>query len=375
MSEWKEVKLYDIMSFTNGKKRPYTDGAVPVYGGNGILAYSSTSNFTTCIIIGRVGAYCGNVFYEKNRCWVSDNAIAAKNKENNSIQYCYYLLKSLKLNERHIGTSQPLLTQEILNKITVKIPTFKMQQQIVKVLSTLDDKIELNTQINHNLEEQAKAIFKSWFVDFEPFQNGKFVDSELGKIPQGWRIGILSDILTHRKESLQVGEKEWSYLPIDKIPMRSLGIKGFAPNSEAQSSLLAFYKNDIIIGAMRVYFHRVIISPCSGITRTTCFVLIPKKESLLEYSLLLCNSDETIDYAQSTSKGSTMPYAVWDNALANKRILIPPDSVLNQFSKVTKNIIAHIRDSYKEQSLLIQLRDTLLPKLMSGEIDVSEVEI
>lgn len=294
--------------------------------------------------------------------------------------FIYYLATSPSFREvaikSMVGSSgRQRVQQDVLENLELILPDYETQVRVGKVLSAFDDKIELNAQINHNLEEQAKAIFKSWFVDFEPFQNGKFVDSELGKIPQGWRIGILSDILTHRKESLQVGEKEWSYLPIDKIPMRSLGIKGFAPNSEAQSSLLAFYKNDIIIGAMRVYFHRVIISPCSGITRTTCFVLIPKKESLLEYSLLLCNSDETIDYAQSTSKGSTMPYAVWDNALANKRILIPPDSVLNQFSKVTKNIIAHIRDSYKEQSLLIQLRDTLLPKLMSGEIDVSEVEI
>lgn len=294
--------------------------------------------------------------------------------------FIYYLATSSSFREvaikSMVGSSgRQRVQQDILENLELVLPDYETQVRVGKVLASFDDKIELNAQINHNLEEQAKAIFKSWFVDFEPFQNGKFVDSELGKIPQGWRIGILSDILTHRKESLQVGEKEWSYLPIDKIPMRSLGIKGFAPNSEAQSSLLAFYKNDIIIGAMRVYFHRVIISPCSGITRTTCFVLIPKKESLLEYSLLLCNSDETIDYAQSTSKGSTMPYAVWDNALANKRILIPPDSVLNQFSKVTKNIIAHIRDSYKEQSLLIQLRDTLLPKLMSGEIDISEVEI
>ena len=126
---------------------------------------------------------------------------------------------------------------------------------------------------------------------------------------------------------------------------------------------------------MRVYFHRVVISPCSGVTRSTCFVLKSEQEHYLSYLLLLCNLDRTIQYAQNTSKGTTMPYAVWDNGLGDMDIIIPPDNILLEFHELVFPIIEKIRDSYLEINKLSKLRDTLLPKLMSGEIDVSEVEL
>lgn len=155
--------------------------------------------------------------------------------------------------------------------------------------------------------------------------------------------------------------------------MNSLGISELKSDEEANSSLITFDKNDILIGAMRVYFHRVVISPCYGVTRSTCFVLKPKKEYYLSYLLLLCNLDQTIQYAQNTSKGTTMPYAVWDNGLGDMDIIIPPDNILNEFHNLVFPIIEKIRDSYTEINKLQKLRDTLLPKLMSGEIDVSKI--
>ena len=93
-------QLSDILEFKNGKKRPAADGSIPVYGGNGILGYTNESNYENCIVIGRVGAYCGSVYYERNACWISDNAIAALPKDQTDIVYAYYLLKSLRLNEK-----------------------------------------------------------------------------------------------------------------------------------------------------------------------------------------------------------------------------------------------------------------------------------
>lgn len=149
--EWVKKPLGEIIQFKNGKKRPTNEGAIPVYGGNGILGYSDDYNYEQCVIIGRVGAYCGSVYYEQNHCWVSDNAIAVLPKKGNDLVYTYYLLKSLNLNKRHIGTSQPLLTQEILNRIEYKIPSFAQQQKIASILRTLDQKIETNRRINDNL--------------------------------------------------------------------------------------------------------------------------------------------------------------------------------------------------------------------------------
>ena len=128
LSEWKEVTLSDFIEFKNGKKRPSSFGKIPVYGGNGILDYTNNFNNNNIIVIGRVGAYCGSVFYETKECWVSDNAISARSKSNSNIVFDYYLLKSLKLNNKHIGTSQPLLTQEILNSLSARLPSIDEQK-------------------------------------------------------------------------------------------------------------------------------------------------------------------------------------------------------------------------------------------------------
>ena len=145
------IKLENIISFKNGKKRPDSFGNIPVYGGNGILDYTNLYNYENCIVIGRVGAYCGSVFYEKNKMWISDNAIAAIAKDNSDIVYDYYLLKSLQLNKRNIGTGQPLLTQGILNNIECYIPDLSIQKKIAIILKSIDDKIDLNNCINNNL--------------------------------------------------------------------------------------------------------------------------------------------------------------------------------------------------------------------------------
>ena len=190
--------LSKYVEFKNGKKRPISKGIIPVYGGNGILDYTNTANMQSGVVIGRVGVYCGSVFLVREECWVSDNAIKAMCKENMDLGYLYYLLSSLHLNERRIGTSQPLLTQNILNNIEVEIPELAIQKKISSTLELLDEKIKLNNEINNNLEQQAKTLFKSWFVDFEPFDES-FVDSPIGtKIPhslQMVQIGSLSHIL------------------------------------------------------------------------------------------------------------------------------------------------------------------------------------
>ena len=154
-SDWKTVTLSSIISFSNGKKRPKNSGCIPVYGGNGVLDYADSNNYENCIIIGRVGVYCGSVYYENGKCWVSDNAIAALPLDCTDVHFAYYLLKSLHLNERHIGTSQPLLTQGILNNIECNIPELSEQKQIASILYEIDSKITMNTAINENLCLQA----------------------------------------------------------------------------------------------------------------------------------------------------------------------------------------------------------------------------
>ncbi len=151
MEEWKICKVKDLAIMKNGKKRPNTVGHYPVYGGNGIMDYCNTYNNENTIIIGRVGAYCGNVFYCKGKCWVSDNAIALCANSYNNIKYLYYLLASLDLHHNHIGGAQPLMTQDIIGNFDVCVPKLETQIQIANILTSIDDTIELNNRINHNL--------------------------------------------------------------------------------------------------------------------------------------------------------------------------------------------------------------------------------
>ena len=210
-------------------------------------------------------------------------------------------------------------------------------------------------------------LYRAWFIDFS---------NSNGEMPNSWKIGKLKDILKLNRKSTKAGElQNLPYLPIDIIPMNTFALSSFKSNEEAQSSLITFDENDIIIGAMRVYFHRVILAPCSGITRTTCFTLTPYDSEYLSFCLLCCDQDSTINYAQKTSKGSTMPYAVWDGGFGDMDIVIPDKKIIQDFNKLVMPMLEKIKSSYFENYYLNNLRDKLLPKLLLGDLDVSSIKL
>ena len=287
----------------------------------------------------------------------------------------YYLLYSLQ--SRYVqhqiswseGTGTTVSNLRIPHLEQLKIPYLPLskQRQVSSVLRCLEGKIEQNRVINDNLQQQARAIYKEWFIDF---------GQTSGTTPATWKHGKLKDVLQLHKRAIKAGANTTlPYLPIDTIPMQSFGVTEFRPNDEAKSSLITFQKDDIIVGAMRVYFHRVVLAPCDGITRTTCFTLSPYNSKYLSYALLTCDLDSSIDHAQNTSKGSTMPYAVWDGGMGEIEIVIPPIDVAEEFNNIVQPMLRQIQRNCEEIKLLGSLRDTLLPKLMSGEIDVSGIQL
>ena len=199
-----KLKLEKICTFFNGRIKPNSKGKIPVYGGNGIISYTDQYNADNILVIGRVGAYCGNAFYSRNKCWVSDNAIGIILNENvSNIKYIFYFLEKMNIRNLAIGSSQPLITQDILKNIEIDLPSLEEQKRIADILTALDDKIELNNQMNQTLEEIASLLYKRWFVDFEfpddkgnPYKSsgGEMVDSELGMIPKGWEVKKLGEI-------------------------------------------------------------------------------------------------------------------------------------------------------------------------------------
>ncbi|MFC1630198.1 restriction endonuclease subunit S, partial [Patescibacteria group bacterium] len=202
---WKIKTLGEMLDIQSGKARPKDGVKYPVYGGNGVLGYADEYNINKkTIILGRVGAYCGCVFLEKEKFWLSDNALGVLAKGNADLNFLYFLLKKINLNKQAIGGAQPLLTQGVVNQIEVFVPEDRIEQRAIgEVLLSLDNKIKLLQEQNRTLEAFAQTISKEWFVNFNfPGATGKMIDSEFGKIPENWSVKRLKDIVTENRRGI-----------------------------------------------------------------------------------------------------------------------------------------------------------------------------
>ena len=344
--------------FSNGKKRPSETGVYPVYGGNGILGYADDYNMENGIIIGRVGVYCGSVFLEKGRCWVSDNAIKAESTDDSNLEYIYYLLKSLKLNERRIGTSQPLLTQGILNSIDVDIPDITCQKRIASVLESIDEKIKNNNEINDNLQAQAQAIYQHMILD---------------NVDDSWTPGVLSDIAvitmgqspkgeSYNEEGIGTvffqGRAEFGF----RFPTRRLYTTDPKRMAKANDALMSVRAP---VGDMNVAYEDCCIGRGLGAIRSK-----DRHQSFVLYTMFALREQLNVFNGEGTVFGS-----INRDALNSMPINIPPQEIINQFEDIVAPMDVAIRNNYDEICRLQALRDSLLPRLMSGELAVSDIDL
>ena len=362
-----KCKLSDFISFKNGKKRPIEEGAIPVYGGNGVLGYTNLFNNQNCVIIGRVGVYCGAVYYEANKCWISDNAIVANEKENADIKFIYYALKTLSLNQRHIGTSQPLLTQGILNKIEVQVPDLATQKKIAKILSALDDKIECNNQINKNLEEQVFAIYRNMFVDHSKSDRNicrieECFDISIGKTPP-------------RKESQWFSENPNDITWVSISDMGNCGVYINDSSEKLTKKAIQNYNikivpDNTVLLSFKLTVGRVAITNGEMTTNEAIAHFKTEKKEINEY--LYCYL-KTFNY-QTMGSTSSIATAVNSKLIKAMPFIVPTEDELIQFHKMVSPMFAEIKAKQVENSSLVNLRDILLPKLMSGELVVSDID-
>ena len=362
-----KYKLGEIATFKNGKKRPNEIGTIPVYGGNGILNYTNQSNNRHCVIIGRVGAYCGSVYYCKDDCWVSDNAIVSTATEFSDIVYLYYLLKDLQLNKRHIGTGQPLLTQEILNNIIVEIPPLETQQKIAKVLSDLDKKIKLNNEINNNLLEQALTLYTTQFATLE--RNGCVGD--YCSIKSGF--AFKSSWWTHNGvKVIKIGSisqdnlnlLECSYVDEDKIDKA----KDFKVG--AGDLLIAMTGATIGKFAMVPYSSEMLLVN----QRVGKFFLGDNPVEKLPFIYCTLKQPEVYYEIVNRGQGSAQPN-ISASDIMSIPCVIPSKERINEFNDTAQPLFDLIISNQRENQNLSELRNALLPKLMSGELDVSDIEL
>ena len=335
--------LKEIIEFKNGKKKPSSKGSIPIYGGNGILGYTDQNNQNgESLIIGRVGAYCGCVYSHYGKCWISDNAIVGKVNDGNDFYYCYYLLKRLNLNSRHVGSGQPLMTQEILNNIEINICDYETQRKIGKILKNIDDKIRINNKINNNLHELEKNLYKEYFKDLDDTNTQKLGD--LCKIKYG------------------------KGLPTTKIETEGYSVYG-------GNGIIGYYhefmyeESQVLISCRGAASGNVIVSkPHSFVTNNSLILECDRKyhHYLKQYSL--------DNYYYEYTTGSAQPQITIDN-IKDIALNIPSEELLDKFNKQMEPLENKYFSNLEEISKLEQLRDTLLPKLMNGEIDLDNIEI
>lgn len=399
--KWEKVKLGEVSRVSSSKRifaRQYVRKGVPFYRQKEIIdkknknfiidpLFISVETYNEIkkkfgvpvkgdLLITAVGASLGipyivddEIFYFKdgNLIWLSNF------NENINSKYIYYWITSdigqKMMWSRVIGSAQPALTIDIIKQFELSIPTYILQNKIVKILETYDKLIENNQKQIKLLEEAAQRLYKEWFVNlrFPGYENTPIIDG----VPEGWKKGILGDIAINvgKKVKKEDRNKYKQYLPIDCLPRKSLAYTESLNIKLAESSLVSFKPKDILFGAMRPYFHKVVIAYDKGLTRNTCFVINAKEREFLSYLTMLLFSDNTINYATTISVGTTMPY-VRLNDFLNMEIIIPAPHIVKEFEKLFKPISEDIVNFAKQIGVLSEARDRLLTKLMSGEIEV-----
>ena len=297
-------------------------------------------------------------------------------------KYIYYLLKTPQIRDiaikSMVGSSgRQRVQQNVLENYEVLLPTLDKQIEIASILSSLDDKIELNRRINENLEQQAQALFKSWFVDFEPFKDGKFVDSELGMIPEGWRVGYYTELIDIKGGGTpKTNIKEFWNGSIPFFSPKDIGPSCFVLNTEkyittnglenCNSNLFPPYS--VFITARGTVGKVVMVGSEMAMNQSNYALL--GKQNISQFYVYLITL-QLVSHLLKKANGAVFN-AITTRDFASERIIIPFYSIIKSFSSIVKPIYENILLNEFQIKSLSQLRNTLLPRLMSGKLEIKD---
>lgn len=291
------------------------------------------------------------------------------------------------------GGSRRAITKGHVESFVVPLPPLREQERIGTALGTLDQKMECNRRMNETLEAMARAIFKSWFVDFDPVRakaEGRqsdlepnldalfpdwFRQCESGPLPNGWTMGTLGTIATavRRPANPRDVHADTPYVGLEHMPRRSIALGEWGRAGEVTSGKNRFHLNDILFGKLRPYFHKVGLAPVDGVCSTDILTVAPVSKRWLSFALFHLSSTELVNYADSCSTGTKMPRVNW-NDLARYEVVFPPERVAGALQELTSPMLNSILCNLRQSRALAALRDALLPKLLSGQIRVREAE-
>ncbi len=342
MSEWKEYKLGDVcVRLSSGKSISLKDtssvGDFPIFGGNGTRGYSHKSNFEgECAIIGRQGAYCGNVRYFKGKAYMTEHAVVMIANAENNTRFLSYFLSLQNLGNLSAQSAQPGISVKTLSKQKYLLPPITEQERIVGILSSLDDKIDLLNRQNQTLESMADALFRHYFID---------------NVKPEWVEGKLMDLIT-----VKYGKDHKKVLD-GKIPIYgSGGIMRYGNQS--------LYEKESVLIPRKGSLGNIIYINSPFWSVDTMFYTEMKQPNISKYIYHFVKNQDIA----SMNVGSAVP-SMTSDILNNMPIDIPPDYMLLKFECEVSNWYNKMSTNNKQIITLTDLRDTLLPKLMNREIE------
>ena len=391
MEEWKEYKLGDVLTIKYGKDhKQIADGDIPIYGSGGIMRYGERSLYEgPSILIPRKGSL-NNIMYSDKPFWTVDTMFwTIINKEVANPLFVYYSICKKDFASLNVGSAVPSLTVPVIEDIEILLPSKTTQDKIVAILKSLDDKIELKRRINDILEQQAQALFKSWFVDFEPFKNGEFVESELGMIPKGWRVEKIGNLpinvtdyvangsFASLKENVKLyTTPEYAYF-IRNTDLKSGNYEVYVDKHSYEFlSKSTLYGGEVIISNVgdvgSVHLCPYLDKPMT--LGNNIIMLKPDKQYYSFFLYILFKWSYGNDLIMSIKGGSAQP-KFNKTDFKSLKIIVPNDVVLEKYHSIISSLFNKIRVLEDESRRLAELRDTLLPKLMSGELKVTNMDL
>ena len=394
MEEWKEYKISEVIDEismgpfgSNIKVDNFIDSGVPVLNGSNLQGFKLNENSFNYVSqekadsLGKANAHRGDVVITHRGTLGQIVYIPDDSKfEQYVISQSQFRLKLKKdfirpdffayffhtrlgqhrilMNASQVGVPALARPTSTFKDVCIPVPPMEKQNKVMDILHSLDDTIEVNRRINDNLEPQAQALFKSWFVDFEPFKNGEFVESELGMIPKGWRVEELENICT-----IKYGKG------LGKNDLTQKGFPVFGGNG-----IIGFYTQylyelpQILVSCRGAASGKIIESLPKSYVTSNSLVLELKDRFYYNYLKFLLLSSPLYDYAT----GSAQPQITIDN-IKGVKILLPLQEAIQKMNPTLENIGNIQRTNEQESRRLAEIRDTLLPKLMSGELKVNEI--
>ena len=388
---WQEVKLGDICEYSRNRisisevnlcNYVSTENLLKERAGktiaNSIPEQANLCEYNKgCTLISNIRPYFKKIWFANTRGGCSNDVLVYKPNNGINDKWLYYLLSQDSFFDFVMsgtkGTKMPRGDKSQIMKFPVALPPLDEQRKIAGILSALDDKIELNNKINRNLEAQAQAIFKSWFIDFEPFKNSKFIDSELGRIPEGWKVKELGKVSKNIREKV-ASRTNIPVLSAVKEGHLILSEEYFSKQvySKSLSKYILVKENDYAYNPARVNIGSLGRNTiCSLGCVSPVYVVFEIDDNYLAFFDLYFKMKSFKNEVKLRASGSVRQTLSYDDFSLIK-VIYPPKSVSSKFNKLSAVLSEKIIRNKKESRSLAQLRDTLLPKLMSGDVNISD---